>query len=65
MKIRKLIVSNFGRFKNFQVSLENGINIIYGENEKGKTTIHKFIEGIFFGFFMPYRKNKQYSGDYN
>lgn len=29
--------------------LKNGINVIYGDNEAGKSTIHSFIKGMLFG----------------
>ena len=38
MKITELILKNFGKFTNKQILLSDGINIIYGENESGKTT---------------------------
>ena len=42
MKITELILKNFGKFTNKQILLTDGINIIYGENESGKTTLHTF-----------------------
>lgn len=65
MIIKELLLTSFGKFKNKSVNLENGFNIIYGDNEAGKTTIHKFIEGMLFGFFKPYIKRKIYSDDYD
>ncbi|SUB74723.1 ATP-binding protein [Peptoniphilus indolicus] len=50
MKIEELNLQAFGKFKNKQIELKDGINLIYGENESGKSTIFKFIEGIFYGF---------------
>ncbi len=64
MLIKELNLISFGKFKNKVISLDKGINIIYGKNEAGKTTIHKFIEGMFFGFFRPYTKVKRYEDDY-
>ncbi len=64
MIIKELIISAFGRFKNKKILLNDGLNIIYGENEAGKTTIHKFIKGIFYGFFSPYTKIRRYTDDY-
>ncbi|KNF08142.1 hypothetical protein CLPU_9c00380 [Gottschalkia purinilytica] len=65
MIIKELMINSFGKFKNKKIELNNGINIIYGENEAGKTTIHKFIEGMFFGFFKPYTKRRTYLEDYD
>lgn len=49
MIILELILKNFGKFNQKQVKLQKGINLIYGENEAGKSTIHTFIKGMFFG----------------
>ncbi len=65
MKIQKTILKAFGKFQDAQFDFTDGINIIYGGNEAGKTTLHKFLEGVFFGFFKPYAKNKLYTPDYD
>lgn len=49
MIINELVLKNFGKFQNRKILLKEGINIIYGENESGKTTIHTFLQSIFFG----------------
>ena len=49
MIIKDIQLTNFGKFNHKSVSLEPGLNIIYGENEAGKTTIHTFIRGMLFG----------------
>ncbi len=49
MIITRLELEHFGKFKNKEIKLEEGINLIYGENEAGKSTIHTFIKGILFG----------------
>ena len=36
MLIKKIQVNNFGKLKNKEIELKNGINIIYGENESGR-----------------------------
>lgn len=64
MIIKQLDLVSFGKFKNKSLNLSKGFNIIYGDNEAGKTTIHKFIEGMFFGFFRPYSKRRLYTEDY-
>ena len=65
MIINELKLISFGKFKGKTLNLKEGFNMIYGENEAGKTTIHKFIEGMFYGFFKPYSKRKVYSDDYD
>lgn len=64
MKIKSLNIHAFGRFKNKTIEFNDGVNIIYGMNEEGKTTIHKFIEAMFYGFFKAYTKTRQYEGAY-
>ena len=38
-----------GKFHDRQIDLDEGINLIHGENESGKSTIHTFIRGMLFG----------------
>ncbi len=49
MYIKTLNVSHFGKFHHKTVHLEDGINIVEGCNESGKSTIHAFIKGMLFG----------------
>lgn len=49
MKINYLKINEFGKLKNKEIKLENNINLIYGKNEAGKTTLLKFISSMFFG----------------
>lgn len=49
MEIRELYLKHYGKFDNHRITLKPGINIIYGGNEAGKSTIHSFIRAMFFG----------------
>ena len=49
MRLKYIKIRHFGKLKDKEVKLKNGINIIYGPNESGKSTIHSFIRGMFFG----------------
>ncbi len=49
MKINSLELKNFGRFTEKEISFTDGINLIYGENESGKSTVHVFLKGMLFG----------------
>ncbi|MDU1583612.1 MAG: AAA family ATPase, partial [Peptoniphilus harei] len=50
MIFKELGILNFGKFENKIIELDSGLNIIFGENEGGKSTIVNFIDGIFYGF---------------
>ena len=49
MKINSIKVNAYGKLKNKEINLTNNINIIYGENESGKSTLLKFILNILYG----------------
>lgn len=49
MKIKKIKINGFGNIKDKDINFENGINIIYGKNEAGKSTLLKFITSMFYG----------------
>ncbi len=62
MKILNLKINNFGKLINKEIELKDGINIIYGENESGKSTLLKFIMGMFYG--LSKNKNGKFIPDY-
>jgi len=49
MKIRKININGFGKFENRQFILNPGMNIFYGANESGKSTLQSFIRGMLYG----------------
>lgn len=49
MKIDDIKINGFGKIKNKKIEFKDGINIVYGENESGKSTILKFISSVLFG----------------
>lgn len=49
MQINKININNYGNLSNKEINLDNKINIIYGKNEAGKSTLLNFIESMFFG----------------
>ena len=49
MIINKLQLKNFGRFQNRELILKPGINVVYGGNGSGKSTIHTFLQSMLFG----------------
>lgn len=49
MIIKELNIKNFGKLHDRRIVLSSGINVIYGANESGKTTLHTFLRSMFFG----------------
>lgn len=49
MKIDNIKINGFGQLKDKEIEFSDGINIVYGENEAGKSTILKFIGASLFG----------------
>lgn len=60
LKLKKIILTNFGKFENFILDLDDGLNVVYGKNEAGKSTIQAFIHGMFYGFLKPDAKKTIY-----
>ncbi len=49
MKIESIYISAFGKFKDYRLNPNSGLNVLYGNNEDGKTTIMSFIKMMFYG----------------
>lgn len=49
MKINELKINGFGKLENKEIKLDEHINVIYGKNEAGKSTLLKFITSMFYG----------------
>lgn len=49
MRLLDLHIDGFGKFHDRTVQFEDGMNIIYGKNEAGKSTLHTFIRCMLFG----------------
>ena len=49
MFIKKIKLLKYGKLKDFNVNLDEGINIVYGENEAGKSTMQSFISNSLYG----------------
>lgn len=55
MKINKLKINNYGKLKEKEIEFDKNINIIYGKNESGKSTLINFIVNSLYGI----SKNKR------
>ena len=49
MKINSLYIASFGGIKNLKLDFSDDFNIIYGNNEDGKSTVMAFIKMMFYG----------------
>lgn len=49
MQIREAKVYHFGKLEKCEFAFAPGINVIYGENEAGKSTLHTFLTAMLFG----------------
>lgn len=49
MRIDKLHLQDYGQFHDKDVTLTSGINVVYGANEAGKSTVKDFIIDMFYG----------------
>lgn len=49
MKITDLKIKGFGKLVNKNIHFTDGINVVYGKNEAGKSTTHSFIKAMLFG----------------
>lgn len=55
MKIEHLHINGFGRLHNREIHLTQGVTVLYGRNEAGKSTTLQFIRSMLFG--IPSRGN--------
>lgn len=49
MYLTKLLIRDFGKFHNKSMDLDKGINIIFGQEESGKSTVRDFLIGLMYG----------------
>lgn len=48
MKIDKIEIDGFGKLHNLSITLHSGFNLIFGENESGKSTLCAFLLSMFY-----------------
>ncbi|MGE5472978.1 MAG: ATP-binding protein [Ignavibacteriales bacterium] len=74
MRLEKMRVNGFGKITEKEIELNRNLNIVYGSNESGKSTIQAFIKAMLFGLgknlkagipekerFRPW-KSREYGG---
>ena len=55
MRIEQLQIGGFGRLQQREIRLQEGVTVLYGRNEAGKSTTLQFIRAMLFG--IPSRAN--------
>ena len=60
MKIHKLKINAYGKLKDTEITFDENINIVHGQNEAGKSTILNFIVNMLYGISKN-KNGKPYS----
>ena len=61
MQLSEIRITGFGIFANTRVrGLSRGVNVLYGENEFGKTTVLELVRRVLFGFPTKSTNANQY-----
>ncbi len=50
MILLRLDIEGFGRLRQRVVDLAPGLNVVFGPNETGKSTLHAYLDAMLFGF---------------
>lgn len=64
LTITQLHLVGFGKFKDYTIDLKEGLNLIEGENEAGKSTLQAFITGMFYGFYQQGSKRRTHTSQW-
>lgn len=59
MKIKTLDIYGYGKWVNQKFDIDDGLQLFYGQNEAGKSTLQSFIRSILFGFPTKRRRVNQ------
>ena len=77
MIIKRITVRNFGKLQDRTMEFSDGINVLYGDNESGKTTTHTFVRSMLYGIqrqrgraarkdaynlYLPWENSADYGG---
>lgn len=60
MNITEINIDGFGKWQNKTFPINPQLQVFYGENEAGKTTIQKFVSSVLFGFATAKHPAEQY-----
>ena len=62
MNIKRIKINGFGKLEKKEIQFDKGINVIYGNNEAGKSTLLKFMSSCLYG--ISKNKNGEIISDY-
>lgn len=60
MRIKTVTILGFGKWHDQTIDLNTDYQVLYGQNEAGKTTLTAFIKGVLFGFATAKQRYEQY-----
>lgn len=60
MRIKSICIINFAGLKNKMIEFKEGFNLVYGENESGKSSIETFIRIWLYGIKEELEDRKKY-----
>ena len=60
MILEKLYIDGFGKFSDYSLDFSPSFQILYGENEAGKSTIHAFIQAMLYGIPKGASKKEEF-----
>lgn len=61
MKILRIEIVGFGKFRQQTIDFQAGNQLLYGANEMGKSTLYHFIQAMLFGFPAKRGHKKDYT----
>lgn len=61
LQITRMELVGFGQFRGRTIRFGEGLNLVEGENEAGKSTLQAFLTGMFYGFFQPAARRRSYT----
>lgn len=59
MWVERIEIGGFGRLRNLSIELQDGLNVVTGLNEAGKSTLHQAIATGLFGCFSSTDRRKE------
>ena len=59
MWVERIEIGGFGRLRNLAIDLQDGLNVVTGLNEAGKSTLHQAIATALFGCFSTTDRRRE------